>query len=515
MSKGKLVAVCLMWLMLIGVGTVTWKLLFQPAREQAKQEELEKAELAAEEAERLRLKSAGSPSRYKHNVSFHLDSFSGYAVLRSNTFTTELAKLGIRAQFHDDGADYGARLAALKSGEAQFATFTIDALIKTSAEMGEIPATIITLIDETTGADAIVAYKEKFPNVDALNHPETRFVLTPDSPSETLARVVTSRFSLEQMGDKPFVEAGDAEEVFKRYKNSKPTDSVAYVLWEPYVSQVLANPATHVLADSSQFPSTIVDVIVANRDFVLKQPDVVRDVVRAYLTSVYEYRDREKMLSLVINDARQTGSPLTDKQAANLVDGIWWKNTQENLAHMGLLPNKSLPYLEDMIANLTNVLLSTGAIKNDPVDGQANYWFYSKVFEQLRDFHPGGNLETVRDIQLPALSDTQWSQLTSIGTAKVPTLVFPRGTDKLTERGQAILDALVTNLNSTRLYVSIVGDASTKGNLEQNKRLAESRARVAQDYLIRKGVNKNRIRAVGSEPSGKTSVTFKLGQLPY
>lgn len=515
MSKGKLVAVCLMWLMLIGIGTVTWKLLFQPAREQAKQEAIEQAEQAAAEEELKQLASAGSPSRYKHTINFQLDSFSGYAVLRSDTFKSELARLGIRVNLNDDGADYTARLAALKSGEAQMAAFTIDALIKTSSQMGETPATIITLIDETTGADAIVAYKDKFPDMDALNDANAKFILTPDSPSETLARVVMSRFNLEQMGSAPFIESTDASEVFKRYKNSKPGDSVAYVLWEPYVSQVLANPATHVLADSSQFPSTIVDVIVASRDFVLKQPDVVRDVVKAYLTSVYQYRDRQKLLALVMADAKATGSPLTNEQAANLVDGIWWKNTQENLAHMGLLPNKSLPYLEDMIANLTGVLLTTGAIDADPVDGQANYWFYSKVFQQLQDFHPGESLESVRDIQLPALSDAQWGELTSIGTAKVPTLIFPRGTDTLTERSRSILDSLVDDLNSTRLYVSILGDASTKGNLDQNKKLAERRAQVAQDYLIAKGVNKNRIRAVGSVPSGKTSVTFKLGQLPY
>lgn len=515
MSKGKLVAVCMVWLVLIGFGALTWKLMFKPAIEQSKQEELDQEKQAELERQREQLERSGSTSIYKHTVNFQLDSFSGYAILRGDKFKSELAKMGIRMNLEDDGADYVKRLAALESGDAQMAAFTIDALIKTSAEAGEIPATIVALIDETTGADAIVAYKDKFPNIDALNNSQTRFVLTPDSPSETLARVVMSRFNLEQMGDQPFQTVGDAGEVFKQYKNSKPTDSVAYVLWEPYVSQMLANPETHVLSDSSQFPATIVDVIVASRDFVLKQPEVVKDVVKAYLTSVYEYRDRERMVELVIQDAKATGSPVTPQQAGKLVDGIWWKNTQENLAHMGLLADSSLPYLEDMITNLTEVLLSTGAIKKDPVDGRANYWFYARALEELRTFHPGDQMETVRDIKLPALSDAQWGQLTSIGTAKVPQLVFARGTDRLTGRSQAVLDELATNLNSTRLYVSIIGNASTQGDLEQNKKLAESRARVAQDYLISKGVDKNRIRAVGSEPSGMTSVTFRLGQLPY
>ena len=49
----------------------------------------------------------------------------------------------------DDGADYSQRIEALQSGEIQLAAFTIDALITASAELGELPATIVALIDET------------------------------------------------------------------------------------------------------------------------------------------------------------------------------------------------------------------------------------------------------------------------------------------------------------------------------------------------------------------------------
>ena len=48
MSKGKLVAVCLVWLMIIGAGAVTWKLLFQPARKQAQEEATAKEKLLEE-----------------------------------------------------------------------------------------------------------------------------------------------------------------------------------------------------------------------------------------------------------------------------------------------------------------------------------------------------------------------------------------------------------------------------------------------------------------------------------
>jgi outer membrane protein OmpA-like peptidoglycan-associated protein len=514
-SKGKLVAVCFVWLVLLGIGVAAWKLVFVPVREGVEEQQARQQAEEQEKTRRDKLENAGAPSRYRHQIDLHLDSFSGYAVIRSDTFSQELAQHGIRLNLHDDGADYAARIQALQSGDAQLAVFTIDALIKTSAELGELPATIVALVDETTGADAILAYKSQIPNVDGLNSADTRFVLTPNSPSETLARVVMSRFELNNLADNPFSEAADAGEVFQRYKRAKPSEPLAYVLWQPYVSQMLQNPEVHVVIDSSHFPSTIVDVIVANRDFVLKNHDVVKEVVECYLRSVYRYRERSDMIQLVTRDAKATGSPLADEEASKLVDGIWWKNTQENLAHTGHLVGKPLLHIEDMIANITDVLQSTGAIASDPTGGKPNYLYYAKVFDELQDFHPGADRENVRSIKLPALNDRQWEELTEVGTARVPSLVFARGTDRLTERSHSVLDELAGKLTTTRFYVLIHGNASTRGDLEQNKLLAERRAQAAFDYLVQKGVDSSRIRALGGEPSGTTSVTFMLGQLPY
>ena len=55
---------------------------------------------------------------------------------------------------------------------------------------------------------------------------------------------------------------------------------------------------------------------------------------------------------------------------------------------------------------------------------------------------PGASGEDVRGVRLPALTDEQWNALTAVGTARAPTLVFARGTDRLTERSQSQLDEL-------------------------------------------------------------------------
>lgn len=515
MSKGKLLAVSIVWLLILAVGVGVWKIVFAPAVELSKEEQQRRAAEQAQQERDAALRKGGSDSRYRTQVNIALDGFSGYAVLRSPEFAEELRSQGIKLELIDDGADYEERLNSLKQGDTDMAVFTVDALVKTSAKLNALPATIVALVDETVGADAIVAYKETFPNVAALNDPDTKFILTPDSPSETLARVVMSRFDLDRLGSEPFIKVNDAAQVLERYKAARPGDKFAYVLWEPYVTQMLQNDRVHVVVDSSRFPSAIVDVLVASDDYIAKNRETVVAVVKAYLKVNYQYRSDAARTKLVIADAKASGTALSEAEAKKLVEGVWWKNTQENLAHMGVRTGTRLPHLEDMIAGVVAVLLESDSIASDPTDGHPNYLYNDSVMNDLAAFHPGVDSEQIRGTEMPKLSDSQWNSLVEVGTARAPTLVFARGTARLTERSRSLLDELAGTLQSTRYYVIVRGNASRRGNLEANKKLAEQRAHEVEQYLTSQGVDADRIRAIGVEPSGSTSVTFLLGELPY
>lgn len=514
MSKGRLLIVCTVWLVVLGGVALGWKLWFKPKADQAKQTAEEKA--VQEEKDRTLGATSGS-SRYKNNITFALDGFSGYAVFRSPEFQNELSRKGIKVELDDDGADYAARLEGLQSGKTQMAVFTVDALITASAKLGEIPATIITVIDETKGADAMVAYKKVIPNVDALNSPETRFILTPDSPSETLVRVLQAHFTLDQLSEDAFVKVNSAEEVYKKYRQSDPNSHEVFVLWQPWVTKILENPNTHVVIDSGRFRGYIVDVIVVNRDFLYKNQGVVKDFVEAYLRA--SYTNRSKMKQLVIEDARKLGAPLKDKQAEDLVKGIWWKNTQENFAHFGIQSGTAIQHIEDVIINITNVLKKTNAISGDPADGQANHFYYDGILRTLHEgsFHPGIVTEEIRGEEaLAALADDEWDNLVTIGTLEVQRLVFARGTARLSSRSHGTLDELVKNLKTfPQYYVLVKGNASRRGDAQANQQLALDRAKAAQQYLTDKGIHKNRVKAVAGQPTGSTSVSFVLGQTPY
>lgn len=323
-KKGVLVA-AIGWVVIIACLAAAYKFFVRPRSEEKLETE------------------TGSESRYKHELTIAADSFSGYCILRSELFRGQLKSEGVRLSVKDDGADYDSRIKAIRDGSVQMAVFTIDSLVTSSVAIGSPgPATIVMVIDETRGADAILAAKDGIKSIRDLDSPDARIVLTPNSPSEFLARTVIAHFSLPRLPDKWRVEADGAREVYRMLSEAGGGERRAYVLWEPYVSRAVQEGA-RVLLDSSKLSGYIVDVLVAQREFLRGNPDLVGKVVSAYLRAAYSYaRKPDGMAELVREDAEATGGEgLDEEQARSLVKGIQWKNTLENYAHFGLLVSGS------------------------------------------------------------------------------------------------------------------------------------------------------------------------------
>jgi outer membrane protein OmpA-like peptidoglycan-associated protein len=506
-SKVKIAFVAFIWLFLLATGVVIWKVFLQP-------EQKAEAERQRETKEKQSVEATQGTSRYQHELACGVDAFSGYALLRSQDFRDRLGQLGIRMAMQDDKADYGQRMDALESGKLQFAAFPVDALVKACSQRNKLPVTIVALIDETRGADAMIAYKERYASVDSLNRSETRFVLVGDSPSETLARVVVRDFELSKLSKEVWKRVDSPEAVVQSYKKATPATDEVFVTWEPFVSQLLENDSLHVLVDSSKFTGFIVDALVVSRDFLLKEPAIVEKVIESYFRSANVYRDAEKLKQLVLEDAKQTGSKLTTKQADRLLAGIHWKNTQENYAHFGLR-NDRVVHIEDIIQRITSVLRETGAMANDPTGGQASKLYYDKVLASLKanNFLPD---EIVRkESELVALNDKQWESLVPVGTLSVPELVFARGTATLTATSRQTLEELAIKLQSwPAYYLKVEGNAASGGNSEANLALASQRAQAAMDYLKSLGVSAARMKSVSGKV-GQSRVMFILSEMPY
>jgi ABC-type taurine transport system substrate-binding protein len=482
----------------------------------------------------------GSESRYRQEVRLAVDSFSGYCVLRSEVLRSRLQRQGILWSVVDDGADIPGRLRGLRDGDLEMAVFTIDSWIAAGAKAGVYPGSIVLILDETRGADAIVAYREGVPGMDALNQSAARFVATPDSPSEFLARVAVANFQLPALPSDWLEPAGGAEEVYKAFRAAPPDRPAAYVLWEPYVSRALEEPGAHVLLDSSKLSGYIMDVLVVRRDFLRDHEDVVRLAVEAYLRTTYEINQAGTMVDLVVEDAKATGAKgIRRAQAEALVAGIAWRNTLENYVQFGLHPadgGNSLPHLEDAMLRIADVLVRTGGVSSDPLRGQTHVLFYDKILRDLKAerFHPGRavnvvqtgsgedlGFEEIRGQQaLRELSEAEWDSLATVGEMRIEPISFARGGDRLNVSSTRSLEGLASQLEALPVYyLTVVGHARAEGDAEANRKLARGRAEAVKAFLEGQGVVAHRVRAQQADPSqrdgGAQSVSFVVGQLPY
>ena len=483
----------------------------------------------------------GSESQYAHAVTVAADSFSGYCVLRSDSVQSQLKAKGIKLEVEDDAADYVKRIKALRAGGIQMAVFTIDSLLTSGAQINEFPGTIVLVLDETKGADALVAYKDAVASIQDLDHPDARIVATPSSPSEFLSRVVLAHFSLPRLPEKWLVEADGAGDAYKKLRAANKNEKRAYALWQPYVSMALEEEGVHVLLDSSKMSGYIVDVLIAQRKFLADHPDVVKEVVEAYLRASHSYSQQQNGLAdLVMSDAKQTGAEkLNQDQARALVDGIQWKNTMENYAHFGLLPSVQAgdaKHLEDMIGSIAGVLVETGALQSNPVDGKESTLFYDRILRELKaaGFHPGKksnvldgvglgaeDLEQMRtEKELPPLSESQWQNLAEVGEMRIRPIAFARGTARINVQSGRDLKELANRLKSLpQYYLIVVGHSRAEGDAEANMRLAQERAQAAAEVIRGEGIGPNRIRVQAAKPSAQNgsaqSVSFIVGQVPY
>jgi hypothetical protein len=525
----KMVAIIVVWALILGGGAFAYKMLFPEGgstpsgKDQASTDRPGKDRPSTDKPSTDRPSTDGGTDKGpKKKIRLALDSFPGYCIFRSDELKKKLKAQDIELVLEDDQADYPKRMETVSKGDTPLAVFTIDALINASPREGAPPATIVMLIDETRGADAMLGYKLGLPDLDALNKKTARITLVPDSPSEMLTRLLRSEFNLSELPARRadyLDEAKSAEKAYEAFLKARPNEPHAFVLWEPYVTLALKNkPEAHVLVDSSRFKGMIVDCLVVQSKYLGEHEDEVRAVVQAYLEVLHDaQKDPRGMEKLVKADADHpmVNEPKIKENAAAVVKGIWWKNTLENYAHFGLLTaeeTQGLQHVLDMVKNITEVLKQTKQ-PNDPDPGVARQdrlidsRILRKLFETSpRPFHKSD--ETIRQDATASLPAADWGKLRRVGLLKVAPIKFTRSGEM--DEAEATLADLAEKLRRwPQYYLRIEGNSLKEGDPDANKAKARKRAETVQTYLVdRLGIPAARLKATANEPGGGREVGF-------
>ncbi|NTV90570.1 MAG: ABC transporter substrate-binding protein [Clostridiales bacterium] len=100
----------------------------------------------------------------------------------------------------------------------------------------------------------------------------------------------------------------------------------AAVTWEPYLSEAGTRQGGHVLADSKEFPRTIVDVLTVRSDFAEKNPAAVEGLAKAWYDAIDYYKQNPDDGNAIM----AKGLALETQEVADMASGVSFMGREEN-----------------------------------------------------------------------------------------------------------------------------------------------------------------------------------------
>lgn len=448
----------------------------------------------------------------KGKISIGVDNWIGYFPLCSAEMRKRMRKSGYVLQCDDDSADYDGRMKKLKSADYQFAVATVDSYLLNGGRYN-YPGTIVSVIDESKGGDAVVAWKDRIQNIDALKTAANyKIALTPNSPSDHLLKSLAVHFDVPALlgNNRSWrVETEGSEAALKKLLN-KEVDVA--VLWEPDVSRALEKKEIVRILGTKDTNKLIVDILLVNRKFSKSEPDAVSTLLKNYYRTLKFYRDNNSQL---LEDAAQhTG--LKQKQVQAMLKGVQWFNLTENNQlwfGSGGFANAE-EGLIDTLESAAQILVDNGDVDDNPIPDSdpyrlTNSTFLAQLYGKVQNTQFGKTItpdmavtdSLARDF-LP-LDNSQWDSLREVGTLKIRPIVFQSGVNELTTEGKEELDKAVEHLKHyPNFRIVIKGHTGVRGDKAANRILSQERSEAVSRYLnVTYDVHANRMRPLGQGAS--------------
>jgi len=447
------------------------------------------------EAEKLESTSDAATGT-KGKIVIGVDNWIGYFPLCSSEMRKRMRQSGYVVECKDDQADYPARMKSLKKGKINFAVATVDSYLLNGHSVN-YPGTIVGIIDESKGGDAIVAWADKVKNIEQLKTTsDYKIALTPASPSEHLLKSISVHFDIPHIRkDKSIiVEANGSADALELLL--KKEVAVA-VLWEPDVSRALSTKGITKLLGTEQTEKLIVDILIVNRNYAADKPEVVSILLKNYFRTLKFYKKNQPQF--LADAAKETG--LSEKMLETLFKGVKWVNLIENAQQwFGVASQNEVndEALVDTIESVANILIDSGDFSTTPVPKNDPYRLtnsrfikelYHKTFSSTQfgtsttTSQTGSQLSGL-DKPFSPLSVSEWDELKEIATLRIRPIIFQSGTDFLTLDGKVQLDLAADNLKHyPHFRVLIKGHTSKRGDDGANKKLSKARADAVKNYL--------------------------------
>ncbi len=208
------------------------------------------------------------------------------------------------------------RRALLAAGKADISLETIDMSI---VDVGiGTPEVMILMLDESIGADGIIATKE-IQDIEDLKGKKIGCSI--GDPPYFLLRILMQRHNISK--DDVSILDIQAEEAGAAFVIGNID---AACTWEPWLSKANARKGGHILVSSADTPGTIVDVMVVRPKILKKRRSEVKIIIKAWLDAYEYYKSNPKESNKIMGKAFD----LTAEEFEEYTQGIKWNDLDEN-----------------------------------------------------------------------------------------------------------------------------------------------------------------------------------------
>ena len=418
-------------------------------------------------------------------------------VVGNGGLTTQLgsaaaaAGLDIEVVFIEDAPS---KNKALQEGKVDAVWETVDELpIAVSGfKAAKIDVRAFIQIDWSRGGDACVATKEIQKVEDLVGRRSAVLMFSPDHT--VLEFMLTnSRLTPEQVARVRKDTAFSMEDfTYARLLFAQGKIDVA-CLWEPDVTLALAaRPGAHRLFSTADATELVADTLVASRELLDRQPELVVKLAQVWFAGVKKAEaDRPAAARLIATVCSRFRDELGYEATLKAFNWVKWTDLADNVRMFGL---DGQPPVFDRVYNQADgiwINYSQAAIKERFAPASLRD---DRIVRRIWDAE-GRPVAPRLERYQPSVATTGRPLFT-----KPLTITFHTSQSELTSEGMALLNQHVVPQvqMAAGMYIRVEGNTDNLGDDEWNQSLSERRAESIVEYLVGRGVNRQRIVARGN-----------------
>jgi len=267
-------------------------------------------------------------------------------------------------------------------------------------------------------------------------------------------------------------------------------------LWEPDVTLALASrPGAHRLFSTADATELVADTLVARREFLDLYPDLAVKLARVWFAGVQKAEaDRPAAAKLIATVCSRFRDELGYDATLKAFDWVRWSDLGDNVRLFGL--DGQAPAFDRVYNQADGIWI------NYP-QAEIKDRFAPAV---IRDDRIVRRIWEAEGRKVPAVAERYQANVALRGQplfTKPVIINFRTARSDLTSEDMAVLNqTVVPQVQMARgMYIRVEGNTDDVGDDDWNRTLSEKRAGSIAEYLVSRGVNRDRLVARGNGSS--------------